>query len=534
MIAATLIVAIAVGAGDGAARYAARYTAVVFGLFILLIALGTDSRSPTGGFGAASSRSAVVLGCGRQLRTSLSSEPRQATGRGDHAAGRPGDVVGYCPDQLGPGVSRLLRRRLQQLTYPRAEPPARVRRLGRLRRPGRAAADPVAFADLLDARAGPGHDVFLVWSGAYRTHEGVCEQIVGRLVGRSRARDIRVVKDDPEAFFETRSCTASSRGEPRRPSGRRDARALAPRSLPGLGRRAPPRRGRAGVSRASWWTSSARRSRALRPGPTRACSAWDGSWYARIAEHGYAALPDESIRFFPLVPGLSRGLGAITPFDERAALVIVANASALVLGLLLYRLARLETGDAALARRSVWLLALAPPAYVFVMGYTEATAPRWRWRRFLALRTRRWGWAALAGALAGRPDPSACCSSCPPPSRRPAVGGERIRARTVAPRGRAAQRPSPAPAPTWHGCRCDSATGSCRCGCQRRGNLRGSFANPVATLDGRDRGLFDGSEVGTGLHVPWAIAARHRRGRRLSPLAARLRRVRRRHAGGRG
>jgi hypothetical protein len=40
---------------------------------------------------------------------------------------------------------------------------------------------------------------------------------------------------------------------------------------------------------------------------------------------------------------------------------------------------------------------------------------------------------------------------------------------------------------------------------QQRHNLRGSFANPLTTLDHAARGLLDGSEVGTGLHVPWAI-----------------------------
>src|SRR5205814_917934 len=40
---------------------------------------------------------------------------------------------------------------------------------------------------------------------------------------------------------------------------------------------------------------------------------------------------------------------------------------------------------------------------------------------------------------------------------------------------------------------------------QRRHNLRGSFANPITTLDHATRGLLDGHEVGTGLHVPWAV-----------------------------
>jgi len=40
---------------------------------------------------------------------------------------------------------------------------------------------------------------------------------------------------------------------------------------------------------------------------------------------------------------------------------------------------------------------------------------------------------------------------------------------------------------------------------QQRHNLRGSFANPIDTFDRATRGLLDGHEVGTGLHVPWAI-----------------------------
>ncbi len=39
---------------------------------------------------------------------------------------------------------------------------------------------------------------------------------------------------------------------------------------------------------------------------------WDANWYQRIAVHGYAALPQESLRFFPLYPLLGRILGAGT------------------------------------------------------------------------------------------------------------------------------------------------------------------------------------------------------------------------------
>ena len=232
--------------------------------------------------------------------------------------------------------------------------------------------------------------------------------------------------------------------------------------------------------------------------------AWDGSWYARIAEHGYAPLPDESIRFFPLVPALSRGLATITPFDERASLVIVANASALALGLLLYRLARLETGDTALARRSVWLLALAPPAYVFVLGYTEATATALAAATFLGLRSRSWGWAALAGALAGLARPVGVLLVVPAAIEvargwRLARPGERWRrvVALLAPVAGAGAYLG------WVQVRFGDWLLPLRI--QQRGHLRGSFANPIATLDRATRGLLDGSEVGTGLHVPWAI-----------------------------
>jgi hypothetical protein len=197
VVATTLIVAIAVGLVTGSG-YAPRYTAVVFGLFILLIALGTTvfvDRKVRYGVVAV----AVLLG----LAAGVENVTDQRTQAGEiaaaiHAQARAGDVVGYCPDQLGPGVSRLLPRAYVQLTYPRAEPPAIVDWVDYEDRVK--AADPIAFANLLDARAGRGHDVFLVWSGAYLTHQGVCEQIVDRL--SALRPTTRMVQARPNKFFE--------------------------------------------------------------------------------------------------------------------------------------------------------------------------------------------------------------------------------------------------------------------------------------------------------------------------------------------
>ena len=232
--------------------------------------------------------------------------------------------------------------------------------------------------------------------------------------------------------------------------------------------------------------------------------AFDGSWYARIAQHGYAPLPDESIRFFPLVPLLSRGLAEITPFDERASLVIVANASALALGLLLYRLICVETGDATLARRSVWVLALAPPAYVYVMGYSEATASALAVVTFVGLRSRRWGLAAVGGALAGLARPLGVLLVVPAAievargwgTAQPRERWRRVVALVAPVAGAGAYL-------AWVQVRFGDWLLPFRI--QERANLRGQFANPFVTLERAARGLLHGHAVGTGSHVPWAI-----------------------------
>ena len=100
--------------------------------------------------------------------------------------------------------------------------------------------------------------------------------------------------------------------------------------------------------------------------------AWDASWYTDIVPHGYRALPEEALRFFPGFPLLGRTLGLVT--GDGVALVVIANVAGLAAALLVYRLVRWERGDAALATRAAWLLSIVPPALVFVMGYTDALA----------------------------------------------------------------------------------------------------------------------------------------------------------------
>jgi hypothetical protein len=128
---------------------------------------------------------------------------------------------------------------------------------------------------------------------------------------------------------------------------------------------------------------------------------WDASWYRDIALHGYDGVAKEGLRFFPLVPMLARVVSWLPGVSVRLALLLVANLSALAVGYLLYDLVRGEGRSVAVARRAVWIGYLAPPAFVLVMGYAEATLMTASLVALLALRRRRWWLAAIAGVIAG-------------------------------------------------------------------------------------------------------------------------------------
>jgi hypothetical protein len=129
--------------------------------------------------------------------------------------------------------------------------------------------------------------------------------------------------------------------------------------------------------------------------------AWDAAFYRDIAVHGYDAVPKLGLRFFPLLPLLGRAVGVLPGVNARVGVLIVANGAALIFSILIVRLAREETGDAAVATRVAWLAALAPPAFVLVMGYAEALLMALAVGVALAVRSRRWWLVALLGYASG-------------------------------------------------------------------------------------------------------------------------------------
>ena len=231
--------------------------------------------------------------------------------------------------------------------------------------------------------------------------------------------------------------------------------------------------------------------------------AWDGAFYRAIAEHGYRAVGQGSLRFFPLVPLLSRGLGWIMLDHTAAALIVVANVSALLFGALLHRLALRETGDPATARRAAWFGALFPAAFVLVMGYSEATAMMLGVVVFLGLRSNRFWWAAVAGFLAGLCRPVGVLLVLPAAVE--AVRGWRD-ASTESRIARVVSVGAPAAGAlaylAWVGAEFGDFWKPISL--QNQATLRGGFQDPVTRTVDALGDLFGGDRFGSGLHIVWA------------------------------
>ncbi len=155
-----------------------RYAAVVFPLAALVAAFGllafADRRIRAGVLVAV-----AVLGLAGSIRTVRAS--RTASGaiadtlRDQLAAG---DLVVYCPDQLGPATARLLPATTRQVVFPDLAGPRFVDWRDYADR--NAAASPTEFTRRVLGRAGTGR-IWLVWSPGFRTLDAKCERVVDAL-----------------------------------------------------------------------------------------------------------------------------------------------------------------------------------------------------------------------------------------------------------------------------------------------------------------------------------------------------------------
>ncbi len=111
-------------------------------------------------------------------------------------------------------------------------------------------------------------------------------------------------------------------------------------------------------------------------------SVYDSAWYLHIAEHWYdlsaePTLPrmveqgQSAIAFFPLYPGLMKGIGAVIGSPYVAG-VLISNVALIASGIFLYRLVKLRYGDETGAATSVKFLFLFPTAFILSGIFTES------------------------------------------------------------------------------------------------------------------------------------------------------------------
>jgi hypothetical protein len=176
----TLVVAV-LGGYISRSAFQARYASVIFVLLALLVAMGfatfSDARIRAGVIAAT-----VAFGLAGSVPNIWLSRTQAGQVSASLARiGRPGDVVGYCPDQLGPSVFHLLPdHRYRQITFPRETGPQYVNWINYAQATG--AGNPATFASLLERVSGPSHDIFYVWAPGYETYKTKCEQIMTTLL----------------------------------------------------------------------------------------------------------------------------------------------------------------------------------------------------------------------------------------------------------------------------------------------------------------------------------------------------------------
>jgi len=195
----TLAVAVVLGAAAHAA-FVARYTAVVLPLFLLVVAIGIAALGSRRAIAAV-----LAVACLAGVLTARGENVSQRSEAGRvakvlNAQAQPGDLVVYCPDQLGPAVDRLLRvRHLDQLTFPRAAGPDLVNWVDYKSVVARTNVG--NFAQTLLGGLGAGHTLWLVWRDGYPGLGGDCGYLRSWL-DMLRPTGQVLVKQSSSAYYE--------------------------------------------------------------------------------------------------------------------------------------------------------------------------------------------------------------------------------------------------------------------------------------------------------------------------------------------
>jgi hypothetical protein len=171
----TMLAGAVVSATLGSA-YASRYSMVALVPFLLAAAAGVSAVPANRRVPVVAAVAALGFAVAATYPAHLRSQSGQVAAALTRA--RPGDVVVFCPAQLGPAVHRLTHAG-RQVVYPTLGSPAMVDWVDYKRR--NEAADPRQFVHNVLRMAGPRSSVWLVYASGYPTFGDNCARLYYQL-----------------------------------------------------------------------------------------------------------------------------------------------------------------------------------------------------------------------------------------------------------------------------------------------------------------------------------------------------------------
>lgn len=161
-----------------ASTFMPRYAAVFLPMVLIAAGVGL-TRLPTGPARWSVTAALVVLATvGAVINVTGDRSQGEEFAQHIAAAGTNGDVVAFCPDQLGPSTLRYLPEGFEAVGVPTLERPTRIDWVDYEAR--NRGADPEAVAAAILDRAG-GAAVWMVHNSTYRTYETLCDAVLAQL-----------------------------------------------------------------------------------------------------------------------------------------------------------------------------------------------------------------------------------------------------------------------------------------------------------------------------------------------------------------
>ncbi len=200
----TLLMALIAGKFSGS-TFADRYSAVILMPCLLVVAYGVtvlaDSRVRNGVVAVA-----VLFGLAASIPNAFLTRTQAAqVATVVLARAHRGDVVAYCPDQLGPAVSRELGGRFDEVAFPRDNAPEIVNWVDYAATVEHASAS--AFARLVESRAGQKNAIWYVFAPGYLNFGNDCQAIANDLSTKRPQQPVVAEQgsDTPFEIFEGES-----------------------------------------------------------------------------------------------------------------------------------------------------------------------------------------------------------------------------------------------------------------------------------------------------------------------------------------